>query len=283
MIFHVLLTSGSPRHLCLVHSRNIHEMLIFFDPAHGPEHQLCQLSKRSRERQRQELLYGMAVPIYCHFPSGQVQRICDEASYGCPKQTWNFIEPTDHEFMSSFPELVQAESKRWQNMECWFNNDLDHSGAPNLLSIPPCVSPGISAEARSFVCSLLQRCGIVRLSTIRTCLEKHLVSGLASVAFLCEAELLGIFGRNVMCIQGACVLRSIGDNSIDPFRILLLELLHKNDRSVNRSDLLEKALSLGNMPSNSSYIRCLGDLCFSRGNSWVMKYGHERLDMLKYE
>jgi len=123
----------------------------------------------------------------------------------------------------------------------------------------------------------------VRLSTIRTCLEKHLVSGLASVAFLCEAELLGIFGSNVMCIQGACVLRSIGDNSIDPFRILLLELLHKNDRSVNRSDLLEKALSLGNMPSNSSYIRCLGDLCFSRGNSWVMKYGHERLDMLKYE
>ena len=121
VIFHVLLTSGSPRHLCLVHSRNIHEMLIFFDPAHGPEHQLCQLSKRSRERQRQELLYGMAVPIYCHFPSGQVQRICDEASYGCPKPTWNFIEPTDHEFMSSFPELVQAESKRWQNMECWFN------------------------------------------------------------------------------------------------------------------------------------------------------------------
>lgn len=257
-----------PRVFYIAHSCRTLYASMFVDPSPRHNRQSHQLSERSRERQKQELLNEIAVPT-----SRQARWICGDNN--CAKDTWTFIEPTDDYFMSYFPEVVQAESERWQNIESWFNNKMGQLGTPSPLSVPPCIYPGVSVKARSFICSLLQRCGIMRLSNIRTCLEQQKVAGLDSVAFLCEAELLGIFGNNVMCIQGACVLRSIGDKHIDPFRRLLLELLDKNDRSINRTALIEKALSLGIMPSNSAYIRCLGDLCVSRGNAWVLKCGHK--------
>jgi DNA-directed RNA polymerase-3 subunit RPC5 len=54
----------------------------------------------------------------------------------------------------------------------------------------------------------------------------------------------------------------------------LLKLLRKRSRAVRRTDVMEgAAAALGVAPSNAVYMRCLSDLCVSRGSTWVMKTG----------
>ena len=140
-----------PRVFYIAHSCRTLYASMFVDPSPRHNRQSHQLSERSRERQKQELLNEIAVPT-----SRQARWICGDNN--CAKDTWTFIEPTDDYFMSYFPEVVQAESERWQNIESWFNNKMGQLGTPSPLSVPPCIYPGVSVKARSFICSLLQRC-----------------------------------------------------------------------------------------------------------------------------
>ena len=97
---------------------------------------------------------------------------------------------------------------------------------------------------------------------------------LPQLALLREPELLGVLGGNVVSVDGACALLSIGDRALDPFRGFLLKMLRTRGRTVRRTDVMEgAAAALGVAPSNSVYMRCLGDLCISRGSTWVMKTG----------
>ena len=93
-------------------------------------------------------------------------------------------------------------------------------------------------------------------------------------ALLREPELLGALGKNGVSVAGACALRAVGDPAVDPFRDFLLKLLRRRSRAVRRTDVMEgAAAALGVAPSNAVYMRCLSDLCVSRGSTWVMKTG----------
>ena len=97
-------------------------------------------------------------------------------------------------------------------------------------------------------------------------LERSGIADLVPFALLREPELLGLLGGNIVCIDGACTLGSIGDATLDPFRGFLLKMLRTRGRSVRWTDVMEGAAAvMVTAPSNSVYTRCMGDLCVSRG------------------
>lgn len=141
-------------------------------------------------------------------------------------------------------------------------------------SAPSGVDPALCVRAQSLVLPTILKSGVVALATIRASLERSGSADLAALALLREPELLGVLGGNVASVDGACALISIGDRTLDPFRGFLLKLLRTRGRTVRRTDVMEgAAAALGAAPSQSVYMRCLGDLCVSRGSTWVMKSG----------
>jgi DNA-directed RNA polymerase-3 subunit RPC5 len=89
-----------------------------------------------------------------------------------------------------------------------------------------------------------------------------------------EPELMGALGADAASVDGAVCLRATGDPKSDPFRGFLIEMLRARGRVVRRTEVMEgAAAALGAPPSNAVYMRCLGELCVSRGSTWVMKTG----------
>lgn len=187
---------------------------------------------------------------------------------------WSFIEPTDLDFIQAYPEVARREEERWQAISPWLETDPAVAASLAPPPLPAYINAAVASKAQDIVLPLILSNGIVRLSTIRTHLERSGVPDLPQLALLREPELLGVLGGNVVSIDGACALLSIGDRALDPFRGFLLKMLRTRGRTVRRTDVMEgAAAALGVAPSNSVYMRCLGDLCISRGSTWVMKTG----------
>ena len=114
------------------------------------------------------------------------------------------------------------------------------------------------------------------MSAVRSCLYHSNSHQLHSLALLNEPELLGTLGDNVVCIDGVCALLSLGDVVIDPLRKILLNLFKVKGRIIKRVDIIKKAKAeMEVMPSNPAFMRCVKDVCFSRGNSWILRDGIE--------
>jgi DNA-directed RNA polymerase-3 subunit RPC5 len=135
------------------------------------------------------------------------------------------------------------------------------------------VFASVAAQAQELVLPALHK-GILNMSEIRSCLKQSNSSELHSLAFLSEPELLGTLGDNVVCIDGACALLSLGDVVIDPLRKILLKLFKVKGRTIKRVDIMKSARAeLEVLPSNPAFMRCLRDVCLSRGASWVFRSG----------
>lgn len=187
---------------------------------------------------------------------------------------WNFVEPTDQEFIDAHPELARREADRWQAMAPWLEADPTAASALQPPPLPVHVDARAAAKAQSLVLPIILKHGVVKLSAIRAQMERSGAAEVASLALLREPELLGVLGGNVVSIDGACALHAIGDPALDPFRGFLLKMLRSRGRSVRRLDVMEgAAAALGAAPTHSVYMRCLGDLCVSRGSTWVLRAG----------
>ena len=187
---------------------------------------------------------------------------------------WTFAEATDHEFISKYPDLVRRENERWRALAPWLEADADAAASLAPPPPPPGVADSAASAARALILPTMRDEGVVRLSSVRARLERSGDPELAPLALLREPELLGALGKNVVSVDGACALRAVGDPAVDPFRDFLLKLLRRRSRAVRRTDVMEgAAAALGVAPSNAVYMRCLSDLCVSRGSTWVMKTG----------
>ena len=185
-----------------------------------------------------------------------------------------FAEATDHEFISKYPELVRRENERWRALAPWLEADADVAASLAPPPPPPGVTESVASAVRALILPTMAAEGVVRLSSVRARLERSGDPELAALSLLREPVLLGALGKNVVSVDGACALRSVGDPAVDPFRDFLLKLLRKRSRAVRRTDVMEgAAAALGVAPSNAVYMRCLSDLCVSRGSTWVMKTG----------
>ena len=123
-----------------------------------------------------------------------------------------------------------------------------------------------------FELAALQR-GVVTLTSIREMMESA-GPPLKVFATYREAELLGLLGDAIASIDGMCMMREIGDPALDPFRGFLLKMLRIKGGTVRRADVMEAAeAALGHAPSNAVYMKCMGDLCTSRGSTWVLRDG----------
>ncbi len=193
----------------------------------------------------------------------------DRASGG-----WVFCEATDHEFIARYPELVRRENERWRALAPWLEADADAAASLAPPPLPPGITESAANAARALILPTMAAEGVVRLSSVRARLERSGDPELAPLSLLREPELLGALGANVVSVDGACALRATGDEAVDPFRDFLLKLLRRRSRAVRRTDVMEgAAAALGVAPSNAVYMRCLSDLCVSRGSTWVMKTG----------
>jgi len=193
----------------------------------------------------------------------------DRASGG-----WVFCEATDHEFIARYPELVRRENERWRALAPWLEADADAAASLAPPPPPPGITESAANAARALILPTMAAEGVVRLSSVRARLERSGDPELAPLSLLREPELLGALGANVVSVDGACALRATGDEAVDPFRDFLLKLLRRRSRAVRRTDVMEgAAAALGVAPSNAVYMRCLSDLCVSRGSTWVMKTG----------
>ena len=187
---------------------------------------------------------------------------------------WTFAEATDHEFISKYPDLVRRENERWRALAPWLEADADAAASLAPPPPPPGVADSAASAARALILPTMRDEGVVRLSSVRARLERSGDPDLAPLSLLREPELLGALGANVVSVDGACALRATGDEAVDPFRDFLLKLLRRRSRAVRRTDVMEgAAAALGVAPSNAVYMRCLSDLCVSRGSTWVMKTG----------
>ena len=183
---------------------------------------------------------------------------------------WVFKEPTDVEFLDAYPEVVQVQNTRWENFQAYLEADRAKIMCPPR---PPHVFASVAAQAQELVLPALHK-GILNMSEIRSCLKQSNSSELHSLAFLSEPELLGTLGDNVVCIDGACALLSLGDVVIDPLRKILLKLFKVKGRTIKRVDIMKSARAeLEVLPSNPAFMRCLRDVCLSRGASWVFRSG----------
>ena len=227
------------------------------------------------ERLRREVLAELAVAA----PSGRGGAKVANASPGSSEEVflsggWVFAEATDHEFISKYPELVRRENERWRALAPWLEADADVAASLAPPPPPPGVTESTASAVRALILPTMAAEGVVRLSSVRARLERSGDPELAALSLLREPELLGALGKNVVSVDGACALRAVGDPAVDPFRDFLLKLLRKRSRAVRRTDVMEgAAAALGVAPSNAVYMRCLSDLCVSRGSTWVMKTG----------
>ena len=187
---------------------------------------------------------------------------------------WVFCEETDHEFIARYPDLVRRENERWRSLAPWLEADADAAASLAPPPLPPGIAESAANAARALILPTMRDEGVVRLSSVRARLERSGDPELAALSLMREPELLGALGANVVSVDGACALRATGDEAVDPFRDFLLKLLRRRSRAVRRTDVMEgAAAALGVAPSNAVYMRCLSDLCVSRGSTWVMKTG----------
>lgn len=186
---------------------------------------------------------------------------------------WTFADE-DSGFAARYPALCASEHERWQALAPWLEADATSFGSLEPPPPPPGVSGELAARARALALPDLRTLGVVRLSSIRARLERSGDAGLAALANVREPELMGALGADAASVDGAVCLRATGDPKSDPFRGFLIEMLRARGRVVRRTEVMEgAAAALGAPPSNAVYMRCLGELCVSRGSTWVMKTG----------
>jgi|TARA_B100001758_G_scaffold247433_2_gene265235 hypothetical protein len=201
-------------------------------------------------------------------PSTNEKRESEDVTRG-----WVFKEATDIAFLDAYPEVVKLQNVRWEIFAAYFEARQAQFMHPPC---PPHVSTSVATQARKLVLSTILRKGIVKMSAVRSCLYHSNSHQLHSLALLNEPELLGTLGDNVVCIDGVCALLSLGDVVIDPLRKILLNLFKVKGRIIKRVDIIKKAKAeLEVMPSNPAFMRCVKDVCFSRGNSWILRDGIE--------
>ena len=230
----------------------------------------------SLERLRRDVLAELAVPRTVGARGG-AKGAGAGAGDAASSDVWTFIEQTDHEFIARYPELTKTELDGWKALAPWLESGTFADGSLNSGASPPqpgSVSNSAALAARALILPSMVTDGVVKLSFIRLQFERSGDPDVAKLALLREPEILGALGPNVVSVDGACCLKSIGDAAIDPFREFLINFLRKRGRSVRRTDVMEgAAAALGAAPTNAVYARCLSDLCVSRGSTWVMKTG----------
>lgn len=218
------------------------------------------------EKIRREILQELAVP--------RVGNTATRIGSGDNGEGWTFIEPTDQVFIDAHPQLAQTEAERWQAIAPWLEADPTAAAALQAPPLPMGIHVSVAAKAQALVLPVIRKAGVIKLSAIRALLQRSGDVELTPCALLREPEMLGLLGGNVVSIDGACALATVGDTSMDPFRSFLLKMLRTRGRTVRRKDIEEgAAAALGAPPSNAVYVRCLTDLCVSRGSTWVMKSG----------
>ena len=93
---------------------------------------------------------------------------------------WSFIEPTDLDFIEAYPEVARREEERWQAISPWLETDPAVAASLAPPPLPAYINAAVASKAQDIVLPLILSNGIVRLSTIRTHLERSGVPDLPS-------------------------------------------------------------------------------------------------------
>ena len=187
--------------------------------------------------------------------------------YGSASDGFEFNEITDEEFLEEFPEVASREMESWLALAP--SLDVTLIGTELVTpSVPPHVSQVRLTTARSLVRAKFEKKTHLSLEDIRQFLLTQ-ASDIAACAYFRQSELLGMFDGELACIEGVCVLVSVGDPTIDTLRRKILGLLYKQNGVVKRADIME-ALGAG-APSQHTYTKVLSDLCTSKGSVWTIK------------
>ena len=194
--------------------------------------------------------------------------------YGSASDGFEFNEITDEEFLEEFPEVASREMESWLALAP--SLDVTLIGTELVTpSVPPHVSQVRLTTVRSLVRAKFEKKTHLSLEDIRQFLLTQ-ASDIAACAYFRQSELLGMFDGELACIEGVCVLVSVGDPTIDTLRRKILGLLYKQNGVVKRADIME-ALGAG-APSQHTYTKVLSDLCTSKGSVWTIKSA-ERMNL----
>jgi DNA-directed RNA polymerase-3 subunit RPC5 len=191
--------------------------------------------------------------------------------YGSNAEGWEFSEPTDEAFLADFPDVAQREMESWLALAP--SLDITLQGSDLIIpTVPPHVSPIRISAVRALVHAKFEKNSHLALSSIRAFLLTQAPEVAACASFR-QAELLGMFGGELVAIEGICVLVNTGDPAVDVLRRKILGLLYKQAGVVKRSDIMD-ALGDG-APSQHTYTKVLSDLCSSKGSIWTIKPAEE--------
>jgi len=197
--------------------------------------------------------------------------------YGSTTDGWEFNDHTDESFLAEFPDVAERE------MECWLalapSLDVTLQGTELVTpATPPHVSQIRLTTVRKLVLSKFEENTHLSLAHIRAFLLTQ-APDIAACAYFRQAELLGMFNGELACIEGICVVVSVGDPAIDPLRLRILGLLYRQNGVVKRADILDAHAAASDIvPSQHTYTKVLSDLCTSKGAIWTIK----RAEPLKF-
>lgn len=90
-----------------------------------------------------------------------------------------------------------------------------------------------------------------------------------------DEEILSTARSCVLVIGNTLVLPETGDENIDPFRNILIDLLIRK-KSVKKAEILAEASKvLGAEVPTSVYNKVMKDTCVTKGGEWLLKSGDE--------
>ena len=188
--------------------------------------------------------------------------------YGSTADGWEFNDLTDESFLAEFPDVAEREMESWLALAP--SLDVTLQGTDLVIPMtPPHISQIRLTTVRTLVLSRFEDKTHLSLADIRRFLLTQ-APDIAACAFFRQAELLGMFNGEMACIEGICVLVSVGDPAIDPLRLKILGLLYQQGGVVKRSDIID-ARAGGSAPSQHTYTKVLSDLCTSKGSLWTIK------------
>ena len=80
---------------------------------------------------------------------------------------WDFIEPTDEEFLAAHPELAQDEAQRWTAIAPWLEADPTSGAEMPAYPVPAAVDPAAAGKAQMLVLPTVVSNAVIKLSAIR--------------------------------------------------------------------------------------------------------------------
>jgi DNA-directed RNA polymerase III subunit RPC5 len=134
----------------------------------------------------------------------------------------------------------------------------------------------VLAELPSQIGNFFRLQPVLNLRDIRSLLEQ-MSNRPALVKAVTSASETGLHegvvaSGEIVCIKQRYMKRSVGNESVDPLREVVLELLEEKD-SLKRGDVTQRAEARGIAVLDATYQKVMKELCYSRGSVWSLKPG----------